>query len=126
MGSMNKAIVIGNLGQDPEVRFTATGRPMSRFSVATDERWQDSKSGEEKERTEWHRVVVWGKPAESVGKYLAKGRQVCVEGRLQTRKWQDKEGKEHVTTEIVADHVTFLDNNKKRDEAAAPELGDEE
>jgi single-strand DNA-binding protein len=121
MGSMNKAIVIGNLGKDPELRYTQSGRPMTTFSVATNERWQDAKSGEPQERTEWHRVVVWGKPAEAAGKYLGKGRQVCVEGRLQTRKWQDKEGKDRVTTEIVADQVTFLDGAKKHEqEAAAP------
>jgi single-strand DNA-binding protein len=108
MGSVNKAFVIGNLGQDPDLKHFDNGRVMARFSVATSERWRDATSGQLQERTEWHRVVVWGKTAELVGEHLAKGRQVCVEGRLRTRKWQDAEGHDKYTTEIVADRVTFL------------------
>jgi single-strand DNA-binding protein len=108
MASVNKAIVIGNLGRDPEVRYTAGGQPVANFSVATNERWTDKATGQLQERTEWHRIVVWGKQAESCGEYLAKGRQVYVEGRIQTREWTDKEGKKVSTTEIVANQVVFL------------------
>ena len=108
MGCVNKAILIGNLGQDPELKHFEGGRTMARFSVATNERWKDAKSGEQQERTEWHRVVVWGRAAEVVGEHLVKGRQVYVEGRLQTRKWQDQEGHDKTSTEVVADQVTFL------------------
>ena len=108
MASVNKAIVVGNLGRDPEVRYTAGGQPVANFSVATNERWTDKATGQPQERTEWHRIVVWGKQAESCGEYLAKGRQVYVEGRIQTREWTDKEGKKQNTTEIVANQVVFL------------------
>ena len=112
MGSVNRAILVGNLGQDPELKHLEGGRTVVNFSVATNERWKDQKSGEMQERTEWHKVVVWGKPAEVVGRYLAKGRQVFIEGRLQTRKWQDKDGRDRFSTEVVADQVTFLDSGK--------------
>jgi single-strand DNA-binding protein len=108
MGSVNKAIVVGNLGRDPEVRYTAGGQPVANFSVATNERWTDKNTGQPQERTEWHRIVVFGKQAENCGEYLAKGRQVYIEGRLQTREWNDKEGKKNTTTEIVANQVVFL------------------
>jgi single-strand DNA-binding protein len=108
MASVNKAIIVGNLGRDPEVRYTAGGQPVANFSVATNERWTDKTTGQLQERTEWHRVVVWGKQAESCGEYLAKGRQVYIEGRIQTREWTDKEGKKNNTTEIVANQVVFL------------------
>lgn len=110
-GSVNKAIIIGHLGKDPELKQLEGGRAMARFSVATTERWRDDKGGQQ-ERTEWHRVVVWGKSAEVVGEHLSKGRQVCVEGRIETRKWQDADGKDHYMTEIVADRVTFLSGGK--------------
>lgn len=113
MGSINRVILIGNLGDDPEVKETKNGKHVANFRVATNTRWNDASTGEVKERTEWHRVVAWGKTAELVGEYLAKGRQVCVEGRLQTRKWQDDEGVERYTTEVVADHVTFLGGQSK-------------
>lgn len=106
-GGVNKVILIGNLGADPEVRFTPGGQAVANFRIATNESWTD-KSGQKQERTEWHRIVVWGKLAELCGEYLKKGRQAYVEGRLQTREWTDKEGKKNYTTEVVANTVQFL------------------
>ena len=106
-GSVNKVILIGNLGRDPEVRYTPSGAAVANFTVATNEAWTD-KSGQKQERTEWHRVVVWGKAAENCGEYLSKGRSVYVEGRLQTREWTNKEGAKQYTTEVVANQVVFL------------------
>lgn len=106
-GGVNKVILIGNLGADPEVRFTPGGQAVANFRVATNESWTD-KNGQKQERTEWHRIVVWGKLAELCGEYLKKGRQAYIEGRLQTREWTDKEGKKNYTTEIVANTVQFL------------------
>ena len=106
-GGVNKVILIGNLGADPEVRFTPSGQAVANFRIATSESWND-KSGQKQERTEWHRIVVWGKLGELCGEYLKKGRQCYVEGRLQTREWTDKEGKKNYTTEVVANQVTFL------------------
>jgi len=103
-GSVNKVILIGNLGRDPEVRYTPSGSAVANFTVATNEAWTD-KGGQKQERTEWHRVVVWGKAAENCGEYLSKGRSVYVEGRLQTREWTNKEGAKQYTTEIVANPV---------------------
>ena len=105
--AVNIAIVAGNLGRDPEVRFTQNGRAVATLSVATSEVWTDQE-GNRQERTEWHRVVVFGKSAEACGQYLAKGRQVCVQGRIQTRKWTDQNGQDRYTTEIVAQRVDFL------------------
>ncbi len=102
-GGINKVILVGNLGQDPEIRYTADGRPIANFSVATSETWKDKNSGERREKTEWHRVVVFGKLAEICGEYLAKGRQVYIEGKLQTRKWQGQDGQDRYTTEVVID-----------------------
>ena len=107
MASVNKVILVGNVGRDPEIRYTQGGDPIANFSIATNEAWTD-KSGQKQERTEWHRIVVWGKLAELCGEYLAKGRQCFVEGRLQTREWTDKEGKKNYTTEVVAQNVVFL------------------
>ena len=104
---VNKAILVGHLGADPELRNTASGTAVCEFRVATSESWKD-KNGQKQERTEWHRVVVWGKTAEICSKYLAKGRQVFIEGRIQTRSWEDKEGQKRYTTEIVANEVQFL------------------
>jgi single-strand DNA-binding protein len=104
-GSVNKVIVVGRLGQAPEVKAVGT-TSVAKFSVATSETW--TKDGQKQERTEWHRVVVWGKMAENCGKYLDKGRQVYVEGKLQTRSWEDKDGTKKYSTEIVASTVTFL------------------
>lgn len=109
MAGVNKVIIIGNLGKDPEVRHTPQGQAVATFSVATSENWND-KSGQKQERTEWHRIVVWGKLAELCGRYLQKGRKAYIEGRLQTRAWDDKEGQKRYTTEIVANTVQFLDS----------------
>lgn len=108
--SVNKVILVGRLGQNPEVRYTPSGAAVANFSVATNESWTD-KSGQKQERTEWHRVVVWGKLAELCGQYLTKGRQAYVEGRLQTRQWQDKDGQTKYTTEVQAQTVQFLGGN---------------
>jgi single-strand DNA-binding protein len=110
MGSVNKVILIGNLGADPELKYTPSNRPVCNLSLATNEVFKD-KSGQRQERTEWHRVTVWGDQAENCSKYLAKGRSVYVEGRLQTRSWDDKEGKKRYSTDVVADRVVFLSNN---------------
>ena len=107
MASVNKAIVVGNLGKDPEVRFTQSGRAMARFPVATTETWMDQENGRQ-ERTEWHNIVVWGKQAESCGQYLAKGRQVYIEGSIRSRSYDDKEGIKRYITEITAQRVQFL------------------
>ena len=107
-GGVNKVILIGNLGVDPEVRFTPSGQAVANFRIATNESWTD-KSGQKQERTEWHRIVAWGRTAELCGEYLSKGRTVYVEGRIQTRDWQDKDGNKRYTTEIVAMTVQFLD-----------------
>jgi single-strand DNA-binding protein len=107
MASVNKVILIGNLGADPELRYTNTGTAVANFRVATNEQWTD-KNGERQERTEWHQIVVWGKQAENCGKYLRKGRSVYVEGRLQTRQWEDQSGNKRYTTEVVAQLIQFL------------------
>ena len=104
---VNKVILIGNLGKDPEVRYTPSGQAVANFTIATTESWTD-KQGQRQERTEWHRIVVWGKTAELCGEYLAKGRQVYLEGKLQTRSYDDREGKKVYTTEIVANTVQFI------------------
>lgn len=107
MASVNKVILVGNLGRDPEVRYLPDGGAVTNISVATTDTWKD-KSGEKQERTEWHRVAFFGKLAEIAGEYLKKGSQIYVEGRLQTRKWQDKEGKDRYTTEIIASEMKML------------------
>jgi len=107
MASLNKVMLIGNLGKDPEVRYTTSGQAVASFSIATSEKFKN-RNGEMEERTEWHNVVLWGRQAEIAGEYLAKGRTVFIEGRLQTRKWQDKEGKDRYTTEIVGDRMQML------------------
>ena len=107
MPGINKAILIGNLGRDPEMRYTADGLAVANFTIATSEAWKDKNTGEKKERTEWHRIVAFGKIGEICGEYLSKGRQVYVEGRLQTRSWE-KDGVTRYTTEIVASDVQFL------------------
>jgi single-strand DNA-binding protein len=105
--SVNKVILIGRLGENPEVRSTPGGQSVLNFSLATHEKWTD-KSGQPNERTEWHRIVVWGKLAELCGKYLQKGREVYVEGKLQTREWQAKDGSARQTTEVQANTINFL------------------
>ncbi len=106
-GGVNKVILVGNLGADPEMRFTPSGQAVANFRIATSESWTD-KQGQKQERTEWHRIVVWGKLGELCGEYLGKGRQCFVEGRLQTREWTDKENRKNYTTEVVASNVVFL------------------
>jgi single-strand DNA-binding protein len=108
MAGVNRVFLIGNLGRDPEVRYTTSGTAVANFTLATTERWSDPSSGERKEKTEWHRIVVWGKQAEIAGEYLRKGRQVCVEGSLQTREWTDREGNKRYTTEIRAQRFQML------------------
>ncbi|MGH8224756.1 MAG: single-stranded DNA-binding protein [Gammaproteobacteria bacterium] len=105
---VNKAILIGNLGADPEVRYTQGGKAVANLRIATSERWKDKQSGEQQERTEWHRVVLFGKLGEIAGEYLKKGSQVYLEGRIQTRKWQSQDGADHYTTEIVANEMQML------------------
>src|SRR5260370_23649607 len=104
---INKVILVGNLGKDPEARYTPGGQAVANFTSATNEAWTD-KQGQKQERTEWHKIVVWGKTAENCGEYLSKGRQVYIEGRLQTREGNNKEGAKQYTTEIVANQVLFL------------------
>ncbi len=105
--SVNKVLLIGRLGNNPEIRHTNTGSAVANFNIATSENWND-KNGQKQERTEWHRIVVWGKLAELCEKYLSKGRQCYVEGRLQTRSWDDKDGNKRYTTEVVATTIQFL------------------
>lgn len=107
MGSVNKVILIGNLGKDPEVRHTASGAAVANFSIATNEAW-NNKDGQREERTEWHRVVTFGKLADICAQYLKRGKQVYIEGRLQTRSWDDRDGNKRYTTEIVATTMTML------------------
>ena len=114
---VNKAILIGNLGRDPEVRYSPNGSAVANVTLATSESWKDKNSGEKQEKTEWHRVVFFGRLAEIAGEYLKKGSQIYVEGRLQTRKWQDKEGRDRYTTEIVAGEMQMLGS---RSGAGAP------
>jgi single-strand DNA-binding protein len=107
MGSVNKVILVGNLGRDAELRYTPGGAAVATINMATTEVWND-KGGQKQEKTEWHRVVLWGKTAESLNEYLTKGKQIYVEGRLQTRKWQDKDGQDKYTTEIRGDRIVLL------------------
>ena len=107
MGSVNKVILVGNLGRDAELRYTPGGSPVATINLATTEIWND-KAGQRQEKTEWHRVVLWGKTAESLNEYLTKGKQIYVEGRLQTRQWDDKDGNKRYTTEIRGDRIVLL------------------
>lgn len=113
MSGVNKVILVGRLGNDPEIRYTQQGVAVTNFNIATSESWTD-KNGQKQEKTEWHRIVVWGKIAELCSQYLQKGRQVFVEGRLQTRQWEDKEGSKRYTTEVVGSTVQFLDRGTDR------------
>jgi single-strand DNA-binding protein len=108
MAGVNKVILIGRLGRDPEVRYTPDGTAIANFSIATSEEWKDKNTGEKQERTEWHRIVAFRRLGEICGEYLSKGRQVYIEGRLQTRDWQDKDGNKRYTTEIVASAMQML------------------
>jgi single-strand DNA-binding protein len=107
MGSVNKVILVGNLGRDAELRYTPGGAPVATLNMATTEVWND-KGGQRQEKTEWHRVVLWGKTAESLSEYLTKGKQIYVEGKLQTRQWDDKDGNKRYTTEVRGDRVVLL------------------
>jgi single-strand DNA-binding protein len=120
---VNKVILVGNLGRDPEVRYTTGGTPVANFPIATSERWTDQASGERKEKTEWHRLVVFGKQAEIAGEYLRKGRQIFVEGSLQTREWTDRDGNKRYTTEVRVQNFQMLGSRSDRPEsgAGAPE-----
>lgn len=118
MASVNKVILLGNLGRDPETRYTTGGDAVTNLRIATTEQWKD-KNGEKQERTEWHTVVLFGRQAEIAGEYLKKGRSVYVEGRLQTRKYTDKEGKERYSTEIVGDRMQLLGGGGGRDSGGA-------
>jgi len=117
--SLNKALLIGHLGKDPEIRFTADGSPVAHFSLATNEFWVD-KSGTRQERTEWHNIVAWNKLADIAKRYLTKGRQVYIEGRIRTREWDDREGNKRRTTEIVASTLVLLGSRAEGQEVAAP------
>jgi len=110
-GSLNKALIVGRLGRDPELKYTQSGQPVCNISVATDESYKDQ-NGQKVEKTEWHRVQLWRKQAEFAANYLAKGRLVLVEGKLQTRKWQDKNGTDRYVTEIIARNIQALDSKK--------------
>ncbi len=107
---LNKVLIIGNLGADPEIKYTQAGSPVANLSVATSERWKDKNTGEQKEQVEWHRVVIFGRLAEIAEQYLKKGSKIFVEGKLQTRDWEDSEGKKRYTTEVVAREMTMLDS----------------
>ena len=123
MAALNRVMILGNVGQAPEIRQTQRGRPVANFSVATTDAWGEG--DERQERTEWHQVVVWGKLAETCGKYLTKGRQVMVEGRLQTRSYEDRAGTRRFTTEIVAQHVQFLGGRSSSEEPPAASSSEE-
>jgi single-strand DNA-binding protein len=125
MASLNKVMLIGNLGKDPEVRYTPSGQAVASFNLATSEKFKN-KNGEWEERTEWHRVTLWAKLAEIAGEYLAKGKTVYIEGRLQTRKWQDNSGNERYTTEIVGEKMQMLSPKGERrggESASGPAAG---
>src|SRR3990170_722356 len=117
MGSVNKVILVGNLGKDAEVKVTGGGQSVASFSIATTENWT-SKEGEKKEKTEWHRIVLWGRPADALQPYLVKGKQIYVEGRLQTRQWE-KDGQKHYTTEVKADRIVLLGGGGRGGERTA-------
>ncbi len=122
MASVNKVIILGNLGKDPEVRYTPNGSAVCNLRLATTRNWKDKTSGDKVEETEWHSVVLYDRQAEIAGEYLRKGRPVYIEGRLKTRKWQDKEGQDRYTTEIVADSMQLLGG---RDDAGGGGMRDE-
>lgn len=123
MASVNKVIIVGNLGRDPETRYMPNGEAVTNIAVATTESWKDKNSGEKKELTEWHRITFYRKLAEIAGQYLKKGSQIYVEGRLQTRKWQDKDGVERYTTEIIADTMQMLGSRQGQGSSAPMDDG---
>jgi single-strand DNA-binding protein len=113
MAGVNKVILLGYLGRDPEVRYTPSGAAVANFTIATSEEWKDKDSGEKQERTEWHRIVAWRRLGEICGEYLHKGSQVYIEGRLQTKSWEDREGNKRYTTEVVAQTMQMLGSPRK-------------
>lgn len=127
MQGLNRAMLIGNLGQDPDLKYTQSDKAVMTLSLATGESWKDKESGERVEKTEWHRIVLWGDRAEALAKILRKGMMLYIEGRIQTRKWEDNDGRERYTTEIVADDVIFLtpkgSSKDSREEEKAPGKG---
>ena len=124
-GSLNKVLLIGRLGADPEIKQMVNGKNVARLSIATSQSWKDKSSGERKEKTEWHRVVFFNKPAETIGQYVRKGQQLYVEGRLQTRKWQDKDGVEKYSTDIISDNFTFVGSKSDSVDNPAPQKNQE-
>lgn len=121
MAGVNKVILVGRLGKDPEVRYTPSGVAVANFSMATSEEWKDKDTGDKKERTEWHRIVAWRRLGEICGEYLHKGSQIYIEGKLQTRDWEDRDGNKRYTTEIVAQNMQMLDSPAKEGKAASEE-----
>jgi single-strand DNA-binding protein len=119
---LNKAMIIGNVGQDPEMRYTANEQAVVNISIATSESWRDKQSGEMQDRTEWHRIVMYGKLAEIVGKYVKRGTKLYIEGSIKTRKWADNQGVERYTTEIVATEMQMLDSRLSNDQMAEPAM----
>jgi len=117
MAGVNKVILVGRLGRDPELRYTPSGTAVANFSIATSEEWKDRETGEKQERTEWHRIVAWRRLGEICGEYLRKGSQVYIEGRLQTREWEDRDGNKRYTTEVVAQNMQMLDSMGKEGRA---------
>lgn len=115
---VNKAIIVGNVGQDPEVRYTPSGSAIAEISVATSEQWKDKTSGEKQERTEWHRITFFGRLAEVVGEYVRKGTQLYVEGSIRTEKWQDKQGNDRYTTKIIGSEMQMLGGRRSNDGAS--------
>ena len=122
---INKVILVANLGQDPETRYTASGSAVTNISVATSRSWKDKQTGDKKEETEWHRVVIFGKTAEIAGEYLRKGSKVYIEGRLQTRKWQDKQGQDRWSTEVVCEEMQMLDSKGQGQPASQGPMPDD-
>lgn len=119
MAGINKVILVGRLGRDPEVRYTPSGVTVANFSIATSDEWKDKETGQKQEKTEWHRIVAWRRLGEICGEYLRKGKQIYVEGKLQTRSWEDRDGNKRYTTEIVAQNMQMLDA-QTRDMRADP------
>ena len=119
MSSVNKAIILGNLGSDPDIKYTKAGSPVANLSIATSERWKDKETGEQKEQTEWHRVVVFGRLAEIAEQFLKKGSKVFIEGKIQTRDWEDADGNKKYTTEVVAREMTMLDSRASTNSSAS-------
>ena len=121
MAGVNKVILVGRLGRDPEIRYTPSGAAVANFTIATSEEWKDKETGEKQERTEWHRIVAWRRLGEICGEYLRKGSQVYIEGKLQTRNWEDRDGNKRYTTEVIAQTMQMLDSSGREGRAETPE-----